>query len=56
MAIFCLSLYLGISWTFEAVLDVMLDGYSVLDIGYIGLTMNLAGTLGGLGSSLYIEH
>lgn len=54
LAICALSLYLGISWTFEACLEILLD-YTVLEIGYIGLFMNLAGTVGGLITSVIIE-
>lgn len=31
-------------------------GYGTLDIGYIGLTMNAAGTVGGIISSIIMEN
>lgn len=31
-------------------------GYGTLDIGYIGLIMNCAGTIGGIFSSMIMEY
>lgn len=51
-----LSSFLGLSWTLVSVVEEILpDSYGVLDIGLIGLTMNVAGTIGGLVGSIYME-
>lgn len=53
-----LSFYLGINWTFLSVLDYILEPfhYTPLDIGYLGLVMNIVGCAGGLVASLLIDR
>ncbi|KRX07330.1 Major facilitator superfamily domain, general substrate transporter [Pseudocohnilembus persalinus] len=56
ISIFCLSMYLGLTWTFDSVIEMILgESYSQLQLGYVNLAMNSAGTVGGLLSSFYIE-
>lgn len=53
--IFSLSSYLGIGWILQASIDAILPNYSTISIGYMGLSMCIAGIIGGLSASLTLS-
>ena len=52
------SLFVGVSWSFLTVLDFILEpeGYTTLDIGYLGIIMSTTGTVGGIVATIYLDR